>query len=113
LDKSTINLVRVSAVIVIFAAIATIFQDELRNFKVRVQEEIEFREKIKRNQELENNNYENYFLELNKRELEEKKYFIEANKCRDLQDVTKDEYFDQSYKECMKSKGYDPYSFYK
>tara|TARA_Y100001937_G_scaffold6389_1_gene8367 strand:+ start:2539 stop:2847 length:309 start_codon:yes stop_codon:yes gene_type:complete len=42
-------------------------------------------------------------------DLKEKKYFIEANKCRDSQDTTKDEYFDQSYRECMESKGYDPY----
>ena len=33
MDKSTTNLVRASAVIVIFTAIATIFQDEFRNLK--------------------------------------------------------------------------------
>ena len=33
MDKSTTNLVRASAVIVIFASIATIFQDEFRNLK--------------------------------------------------------------------------------
>ena len=38
MDKSTTNLVRVSAVIVIFAAIATIFQDEFRNLKFQVKE---------------------------------------------------------------------------
>ena len=39
MDKSTTNLVRVSAVIVIFAAIATIFQDEFRNLKLQVKEQ--------------------------------------------------------------------------
>ena len=41
MDKSTTNLVRVSAVIVIFAAIATIFQDEFRNLKLQVKEQNE------------------------------------------------------------------------
>ena len=41
MDKSTTNLVRVSAVIVIFAAIATIFQDEFRNLKFQVKEQNE------------------------------------------------------------------------
>ena len=39
MDKSTTNLVRASAVIVIFAAIATIFQDEFRNLKFQVKEQ--------------------------------------------------------------------------
>ena len=50
-----------------------------------------------------------YLLELKEKELEEKKYYMEANKCRDSQDTSKDEYFDQSYRECMEVKGYDPY----
>ena len=41
----------------------------------------------------------------NKRE----KYFDESNKCRDSQDISKDTYLDQTYRECMEGKGYDPY----
>ena len=46
MDKSTTNLVRVSAIIVIFAAIATIFQDEFRNLKFQVKEQNELNKLI-------------------------------------------------------------------
>ena len=29
--------------------------------------------------------------------------------CRDIQDISKDTYFDQTYRECMEKYGYDPY----
>ena len=104
--RSSINLFRASAVIIIIALLANIFQDELRNLKFRVQEEIEIRKIIKRNKG--NDIDEDRYSQLN-----ERKYFTEADKCRDSQDNSKDEYFDQSYRECMENKGYDPYSFYK
>jgi len=37
------------------------------------------------------------------------KFFYESNKCRDSQDISNFTYLDQTYRECMEGKSYDPY----
>ena len=75
---------------------------EDRNEKQKIKKNIKLyqQEQIKKTNE--KIRYKNF-------ELNNKEYFSEANKCRESQDISKDTYFDQTYRECMEEKGYDPY----
>ena len=105
MDKTTTWLIRAASLVVIVGGIFFFLESENKTLmKIKSSFSTEYKQPTNTTDER-----SNYLLKNNEIHLKERKYFMEANKCRDLQDPTKDIYFDQSYRECMESKGYDPY----
>ena len=83
MDKSTTNLVRASAVIVIFASIATIFQDEFRNLKLKVKEQNQLNEIIAQNKAEEGTEMDKLLkCEYLKQTKYRSEYFKSIEKCK-------------------------------